>query len=162
MNTWKNEETTHKIMTELAKTVELFGLNPVEARLFSYLYLSGKPLTLDEMSEALGKSKTSMSTNIRSLSELNLVTRVWKKGVRKDLYEANSPLYKIFMDFYIKKWMDAANSQKKSLEEIQRLIERQQKKDEPSTDSDNITDRLKEIIGFHKELELLFKKAEGD
>ncbi len=105
-------------MIEFSKTIELFGLTTLEARLFAYLYLSEDAMTLDEMSEALGKSKASISTNIRSLAELNLVTRVWKKGVRKDLYEANSQLFKTFMTSYLRKWVDVARRQKSSLEEI--------------------------------------------
>lgn len=76
------EKFTNKIIIEFAKTIELFGLTPAEARLFVYLYLQEEPQTLDEMGEALGKSKTSMSTSIRSLSDSNLVTRVWKKKRR--------------------------------------------------------------------------------
>lgn len=99
-------------MIEFSKTIELFGLTTVEARLFAYLYLSEEDLTLDEMADALGKSKTSISTNIRSLAELNLVTRVWKKGVRKDLYQANSQLFKTFMTSFQRKWIDIARRQK--------------------------------------------------
>ncbi|WP_068675723.1 GbsR/MarR family transcriptional regulator [Oceanobacillus sp. Castelsardo] len=154
-----NNEKTQQIMTEFSKTVQLFGLNPLEARLFSYLYLSGKALTLDEMSEGLGKSKTSMSTNIRSLLDMNLVQRVWRKGVRKDLYKANSPLFKTFMNFYIKEWVNAAKSQKESLEEIHKIMEDEQYK-EPSTDMENISNRLKEIIAFHSKIESLYKKVD--
>ncbi|RKQ31276.1 GbsR/MarR family transcriptional regulator [Oceanobacillus halophilus] len=160
MDSVQDEKITQQIMVEFSKTVELFGLNPLEARLFSYLYLSRKALTLDDMSEALGKSKTSMSTNIRSLLDLNLVTRVWKKGVRKDLYEANSSLFKSFMSFYINKWMDAANHQKEALEEIEKLIDKDAKETDPSTDTVDVTHRLKEIIEFHNQLVTLFKKIE--
>lgn len=148
----QKEEITQNIMVEFSKTVELFGLTPLEARLFSYLYLSGKALTLDEMSTALGKSKTTMSTNIRSLLDLNLVSRVWKKGVRKDLYKANTQLMKGFLSFYLKRWKDQVNHQKEALEEIDNKI------DKRSSDMDNITDRLQEIIHFHAQLEKLYNK----
>ncbi|MBU8790378.1 GbsR/MarR family transcriptional regulator [Oceanobacillus caeni] len=153
-----NNEKTEQIITEFSKTVQLFGLHPLEARLFSYLYLSGRALTLDEMSEALGKSKTSMSTNIRSLLDMNLVQRVWRKGVRKDLYKANSPLFKTFMNFYITEWVNAAKSQKETLEEIQIMIDKQNK--EPSTDVKNVSNRLKEIIAFHSEIESLYERVD--
>ncbi|ASK60869.1 transcriptional regulator [Virgibacillus phasianinus] len=148
-----NEQLTSKIVIEFAKTIELFDLTPLEARLFAYLYLIEDPMTLDEMSEVIGKSKTSMSTSIRSLLDLNLVTRVWKKGVRKDLYKANSQLFKTFMNSYINKWIDAANNQQSSLQEIKKNI------DAPSSNSElqSIYQRLTNIMEFHSNIEKSFR-----
>lgn len=147
MFTDEHEEVTDKIMLEFAKTIEMFGLTPLEARLFVHLYFRVKPMTLDEMGEALGKSKTSMSTSVRNLSDLNLVTRVWKKGVRKDLYEANSNLFKTFMDTYIHKWIDAVDHQKESLEKIAQNHEQ----------DTEIHQQLTKIIDFHKDVEASFR-----
>ncbi|MUV36597.1 putative HTH-type transcriptional regulator [Lentibacillus sp. JNUCC-1] len=88
---YTQETVSDQIIMEFAKTAELFGLTTLEARLFAYMYLEDRPLTLDEMSEAIGKSRTSMSNGVRGLLDLKLVTRVWKKGERKDLYQAASP-----------------------------------------------------------------------
>lgn len=147
---------TKKIIIEFAKTIEMFGLNPLEARLFAALYLSEQPMTLDDMSDTLGKSKTSMSTSIRGLLELNLVSRVWKKGVRKDLYQANTQLFKLFISSYINKWIDATAHQKDALEEISQLIQKQQQ--QKSSDQLNKLDlQLIKIIEFHKQMESFFR-----
>mgnify|MGYP001198463220 FL=1 len=153
----RTEQLTDKIMQEFAKTLEMFDLSPSEARLFAYLYISEKALTLDEMAAALGKSKTSMSTNIRSLSDLNLVTRIWKKGVRKDHYQANSQLFKAFMNSYISKWVDATSHQKQSLKEINLSID-ENKSAYSSEEIKTIEERLEDIIDFHRRIELLFKE----
>lgn len=144
-------------MIEFSKTIELFGLTTVEARLFAYLYLSEEDLTLDEMADALGKSKTSISTNIRSLAELNLVTRVWKKGVRKDLYQANSQLFKTFMTSFQRKWIDIARRQKISLEEINNHYKDKRSNELTLEEQTILTERLNEIIIFHAQIETLFK-----
>ncbi|GAB3790183.1 GbsR/MarR family transcriptional regulator [Virgibacillus kimchii] len=157
MNQPRTEQITDKIMQEFAKTLEMFDLSPSEARLFAYLYISEKALTLDEMAVALGKSKTSMSTNIRSLYEINLVTRVWKKGVRKDHYQANPQLFKAFMNTYISKWVDAATHQMQSLKEINHFLD-EYKSDGTSAELVNIEDRLEDIIDFHQRIEVLFKE----
>ena len=137
------------MIIEFSKTLEMFDLNQSEARLFAFMYLSNKPLTLDDMSEALGKSKTSMSTSARSLTELKLISPVWKKGVRKDLYQANPQLFKIFMMTYIDKWVDASKSQKEGLEKIKRQIHEQEA-------LPNMEDRLEEVIEFHRQIEQFF------
>src|SRR5699024_8424662 len=91
--------------------------------------------------------------NVRRLLDLNLVSRVWRKGVRKDLYQVNAPLYKIFMDAYQKKWIAAVSHQLSSLENI----ENNQSKNDHQLKGQNKAS-LNEIIDFHKQLEQAFKK----
>ncbi|AXI08710.1 transcriptional regulator [Oceanobacillus zhaokaii] len=158
MVTPNNTKIADKIIIEFSKTIEMFGLTTLEARLFIYLYLSEEALTLDEMSEALGKSKTSMSTNIRSLLELNLVTRVWKKGIRKDLYEANSQLFKAFMNTYLNRWIDATNQQLDGLEDIKQLSKTEGENNPSIKDHKQLMNRLDNIISFHLQIEMLFNE----
>ncbi|WP_099157334.1 GbsR/MarR family transcriptional regulator [Virgibacillus ndiopensis] len=160
MNEQQNENITNKIILEFGKTIEMFDLTPLEARLFAFLYLNEKALTLDEMSEALGKSKTSMSTSVRSLVDFNLVTRVWKKGVRKDLYQANFQLFKSFMPTYINKWIDATNHQLGSLEEIKGKLKQDNYED--NKELTIIKKRLNKIIDFHLEVEKSFRDMKKD
>ncbi|TFJ93524.1 GbsR/MarR family transcriptional regulator [Lentibacillus salicampi] len=156
MNNSTIENATYDIISEFAKTIEMFGLSPLEARLFVYLYLQNQPKTLDDMSEALGKSKTSMSTGIRSLSDFNLVTLVWRKGVRKDLYEANNELFKSFMNNYVTKWINASNHQKDALEKIHHELKKLNIEEYPE-----ITDNLTRIIDFHRQLESSFRRLQS-
>ncbi|WP_047986146.1 GbsR/MarR family transcriptional regulator [Ornithinibacillus californiensis] len=149
------EKFKNGILLEFAKTVELFGLSPIESRVFTILYVEGKPLTLDEMSEALGKSKTSMSTSIRSLVELNLVKRVWKKGVRKDLFQANTQLYKHFMSFYLKKWLDETEVRKEALAEIKNQTDQLASGEV----DENLQNKLNNLLDFHNKLTDFFKEA---
>ncbi|ALX48704.1 GbsR/MarR family transcriptional regulator [Lentibacillus amyloliquefaciens] len=147
------EDITNKIILEFAKTIEMFGFSTSEARLFVYLYLQDQPKTLDDMSKAFGKSKTTMSTSIRNLSNNGLVTLVWKKGVRKDLYEANKALFKTFMDGYISKWIEASSDQTNTLKQIQQDVEKRDTKELSKTYDD-----LADIIDFHQQIEISFNK----
>ncbi|MFC7063528.1 GbsR/MarR family transcriptional regulator [Halobacillus seohaensis] len=144
------------IIHEFSKTLEMFGLTPSDSRLFVALYLHDEPMTLEELSEALGKSKTSISTGIRSLSDQGLVERVWIKGVRKDLYQADEKLYKKFMTSYIQKWIDASHTQSASLHAIQNTLPPSH--EEPQ--SRFLQDRLDQMIGFNKEIMKAFKKID--
>lgn len=146
------EKITHNIIIEFAKTMEMIGLSPLEARLFVHLYIEEKPMTLIGMSDALGRSKTSMSTSIRSLSDLNLVTRVWRKGERKDLYEANDQLFKTFISTFVNKWIDATNHQQESLMEIQKHLGEHNLEQGPK-----LNEQLVKIIDFHRRVESSFR-----
>ncbi|UFU00485.1 transcriptional regulator [Radiobacillus kanasensis] len=148
------QKVQEQIILEFSKTVEMFDISPSEAKLFSLLYIEGKPMTLDEMADWLGKSKTSVSNGIRSLLDLNLVERVWIKGVRKDLYQADVNLYHKFMSNFIHKWLEAMKRQKKTLLEINdRLTSMKGKQELPN--------RLQDMIDFHQHLEKTFKEIKS-
>ena len=146
------EETKDQLITEFTKTIELFGLTTLESRLFAYLYITNQPKTLDEMSEALGKSKTAMSTSIRSLAHLNLVSQVWKKGVRKDLYRANTQLFKLFIHFYMRKWIDSTAQQKGAIEELKEEADKLREIEDDTGKHDELLSKLDDIMTFHDDL----------
>lgn len=155
MNSHQKESMLYKIMNEFSKTVEMFSLSTSDAQLFAFLYLSKTPLTLDEMSEALGKSKTSVSTSARSLVDSNLATRVWQKGVRKDLYQASPHLFKSFMNASVTKWIDFANQQRVSLEELLEILQGDEA-------SETLEEPLEHIIEFHQQIEEAFQKMKNE
>ncbi|MDL4842756.1 GbsR/MarR family transcriptional regulator [Aquibacillus rhizosphaerae] len=157
------EDISNLIITEFAKTVEMFDINPSEARLFAILYIEGTPMTLDEMSDALGKSKTSVNTGIRTLVDLNLAERVWRKGVRKDLYKADENLYRKFMNSFIHKWIDAASRQKSSLIEIEKKLQEDffNNTETEKEEANILYKRVKEMIAFHHSLESVFHEIKS-
>lgn len=75
-----------------------FGLNNIMAQLYAILYLSNKPLCLDDMVERLKISKGSASINIRALERYGVVRQIWVKGTRKDYYEAEIDISKVILD----------------------------------------------------------------
>lgn len=75
-----------------------FGLNNIMAQLYVILYMSNKPLSLDDMVERLSISKGSASVNIRALERYGVVRRVWVKRTRKDYYEAETDISKVILD----------------------------------------------------------------
>ncbi len=126
----KDKEKLNKIREDvgsaLAKTMDLYGITPSIGHLFSILYFSDKPMTLDELQQSMGMSKTSMSTGVRNLEKNKMVKKVWKKGVRKDLYESELDFFTHFKNFFVPMWrreievnMDAINRALPELEKLQ-------------------------------------------
>lgn len=85
-------------LNEINQICGKFGLNNIMAQLYAILYLSDKPLSLDDMVDRLKISKGSASINIRALERYGAVRRVWVKGSRKDFYEAETDIVKVVMD----------------------------------------------------------------
>jgi DNA-binding transcriptional regulator GbsR (MarR family) len=61
--------------------------------IFGVLYLSPRPLSLDEIVLETGLTKGAISTEIRALARMGLVHRSSRLGDRKDYYEAESDFY---------------------------------------------------------------------
>ena len=91
----KLEMAQDKFMESIGKLAASLGINQFIAQLYSMLYLSDKPLSLDELVERLKASKGNISLNIRELEKWGAVKSVWVKGSRKDYYEADPDIKKV-------------------------------------------------------------------
>lgn len=121
------EQARERVIDAISKNMNLYGVTESVGRLYGALYFQEGPLTLDEMKDELGMSKTTMSTSVRSLMELKMVGKVWKKGIRKDLYEAELDWYQTFIDFFTIKWRTGISinisAMEKSLTELRMLLD---------------------------------------
>jgi DNA-binding transcriptional regulator GbsR (MarR family) len=79
----------------LGQLTDFFGFSPVMGHLYGALLMSPVPLSLDELEEIVGRSKASVSMNMRALERWGMVREVWVKGDRRKFYEAESDLWKI-------------------------------------------------------------------
>jgi DNA-binding transcriptional regulator GbsR (MarR family) len=122
----KLEKARQRVIDSVAKNMDLYGVTPSVGRLYGILFFHDGPMTLDEMGESLGMSKTSMSAAVRILTELKMVEKVWKKGVRKDLYVVEEDWYQTFIDFFCLKWRKGIemnmNAIRHSLAELNQLV----------------------------------------
>lgn len=94
----KLELAEEKFIGHIGNLCNKFGLNNFIAQLYGVLYLSSRPLSLDELSEKLKASKGNTSINIRELERWGAVRRVWVKGSRKDFYEAELDFKKVLAE----------------------------------------------------------------
>lgn len=83
------------LMEAVGRITSFWGFSKIMGQMYGLLYLSSRPLTLDEMAESISVSKGNVSINIRALERWNMVKPVWVKGDRKDYYEAETDLWKI-------------------------------------------------------------------
>jgi len=86
----------HRSVAEMVdaggRTAQSFGVSRLFGQIYTLLYLSPEPRTLDEIAAALGVSKASVSITCRALEGWGAVKRIWVKGDRKDYYHAQTDL----------------------------------------------------------------------
>jgi len=115
-----------RVIESIGKNMDLYGITLSIGYLYGNMYFNREPVTLDEMSQTMGMSKTSMSTGMRTLHDLKMINKVWGKGSRKDLYEVVPDWHQNFVDYFSIKWRKAVEQNmsalKRSLKEVDELM----------------------------------------
>lgn len=72
-----------------------WGISRTMAEVHALLYIVGEPLNTDEVMERLKISRGNASMSVRALVEWGLVSRVHKRGDRKEYFEADQDVWSI-------------------------------------------------------------------
>lgn len=159
------EKAQERVIETLARNMDLYGITMSTGLLYGTLLFQDKSMTLDEMGEALGMSKTSMSTGVRTLMDLNMVEKIWKKGTRKDHYEVNLDWYQNFIDLFSVRWRHACEqnvvSLKKSLLELRALRETEEITEQDRERVDLSIERIENGLEYYHWLSRLIDTFES-
>lgn len=107
-----NTETKNIIQEYVARSGQMyenFGFPRISGEIGSLLYLYKGKMSLDEISEFLGISKGSASTNARFLIRSKFIRQVRVTGDRKDYYEFSGDLWPVLqesLDSFIRTQVD--------------------------------------------------------
>ncbi|TMN21807.1 transcriptional regulator [Lentibacillus cibarius] len=119
------QEARDVIIRGIAQTMEFYGLTPSIGRIYGVLYFAETPKSLDEIKDEVAMSKATVSNGLRELLDTDMITKVWKKGDRKDYYIAVKDFFKNFINFFVKQLrqerkiiLKAYNQSLPALEEI--------------------------------------------
>ncbi|WP_413356366.1 GbsR/MarR family transcriptional regulator [Robertmurraya sp. 2P01SA] len=152
------------VIDAIAQNMNLYGISPSTGRVYGLLFFSEKPLTLDEMKEELGMSKTSMSNSVRSLLDFNMVEKVWVKGERKDLYAVKKDWYQFFFDYFTTKWRSAitmnGNTMEKSIEDLKNLLANQETSEDIREEAQMVIKKLEDRLDYYDWLNRLIDSYE--
>lgn len=122
------DKARERVIESVGNNMDLYGVTLSTGHLYGMLMFKNKPMTLDEMGQEMGMSKTSMSTGVRTLLDLKMVKKVWGKGSRKDLYEVERDWYQNFSDYFVIKWRMALEinlqALNRSLRELKALADK--------------------------------------
>src|SRR3954454_16052157 len=73
-----------------------WGINRTVAQIHALLYLSPKPLTAEEICEALGVARSNVSNSLRELQNWGIVKVVHVMGDRRDHFESLKDVWEMF------------------------------------------------------------------
>lgn len=119
----KLEELRDVLISAIAQTMVIYGVTPSVGRIYGVLYFARKPMSLDEIKDAVAMSKGSVSTGLRELLDTEMIIKVWKKGDRKDHYIAEKDFVKNFISFFVKNIRQERNIILKATSKVQPELE---------------------------------------
>ncbi|OAB34932.1 transcriptional regulator [Paenibacillus macquariensis subsp. defensor] len=148
------EKARQRVMDSIGKNMDLYGVTMSIGHLYGNMYFHDGPVTLDEMGQEMGMSKTSMSTGMRALVDLKMINKVWGKGSRKDLYEVEDDWHQNFVEYFSIKWRKSMemniNSLHKSLTELKKLREENHDHEPLVALVDMDIDRMNHAIQYYR------------
>jgi DNA-binding transcriptional regulator GbsR (MarR family) len=125
----------------------------LQGRIFALLFLSPKPMSLDDVAAELQQSKSNISTTIRGLVEWHLVRRVPVPGSRKDHYEAATDFWRAMQEIFERRFRWMVRQVVDTVDETRRLAEPDDKKKRPKLEAAFIEARLDAMRGFFATLD---------
>ncbi|MCO4772857.1 MAG: MarR family transcriptional regulator [Deltaproteobacteria bacterium] len=115
--------TMEAVASTFARAAGVYGQSPLLGRLLAVLFFSPDPMTLGELCEAVGAAKSTVSVAMRKLESGKLVRRSWKKGDRRDYYEAVGDPHQLLHDWMstflaaeMSAWIEASTLAKAALD----------------------------------------------
>jgi len=91
----KLPETVERLILHWGDMGGQWGVNRSVSQIHALLYLSERPLTAEDIADALGIARSNVSNSIRELMARDLIRRVPIKGDRRDHFEAETDLWEI-------------------------------------------------------------------
>ena len=74
-----------------------WGVNRSVSQIHALLFLSEKPMTAEDIADALGIARSNVSNSIKELLGWNLIRRVPLRGDRRDHFEAETDTWEVFL-----------------------------------------------------------------
>src|SRR5438270_5365741 len=85
-----------RFINEWGDLVRVWGLNKTLGQIHALLYVTGQPLTAEEIMERLNISRGNVSMNLRALMSWGVVHRQHRKGDRKQYFVAEEDPWRWF------------------------------------------------------------------
>ncbi|MCP5527085.1 MAG: hypothetical protein H7A47_09810 [Verrucomicrobiales bacterium] len=138
------------------------GLPRSLGQIYALLFLSPRPLSLEDMTVALGISKGSASVGTRQLAAWGAIRHVWMPGTRRDHFEAvadlGSILRRAYQDF-VKPRLTSA--ERRYLQLVEGMSEDVRDGSLSAEDAEFCAQRLKKLDRVQRQIHSIVPVLEG-
>ncbi len=137
-----------------------WGISRTMAEIHAVLYITGQPLSMDDLMERLEISRGNASMSVRSLLEWGIISRSHKRGDRKEYFQAEQDVWAMFRAIVRERMKREAEPLLAELHEIRDLTGSRAK---PSSASEKrelaeMNRRLESLLNFFQMLNVLSER----
>ena len=90
---------------------QTWGINRTMAEIHALLYIVAQPLCTDDVMERLNISRGNASMSLRSLCDWGIISRLHKRGERREYFESLSDVWEMFALIAAREGIDEVFSQ---------------------------------------------------
>ncbi len=112
-----------KMMNALASIMDWYNLTPSASELYAVMFFKNQPMTLEDMKDIMGMSKSNMSYAVRSLIDAKMVLKLDYKSDRRELFQADPDFLSSFKNFLTAKLEKEIAVMTETLEEVMPNLE---------------------------------------
>jgi DNA-binding transcriptional regulator GbsR (MarR family) len=84
-----------RVVVHWGEMGEMWGVNRSVAQIHALLYVTGKPMTSEDIAARLTIARSNVSTSLKELQSWNLIRRVQILGDRRDYFEAEADVFEM-------------------------------------------------------------------
>jgi DNA-binding transcriptional regulator GbsR (MarR family) len=137
-----------------------WGISRTMAEIHAVLYITGQPLSMDDLMERLEISRGNASMSVRSLLEWGIISRTHKRGDRKEYFQAEQDVWAMFRAIVRERMKREAEPLLAELHEIRDLTGSRAKPTSASEKRDlaEMNRRLESLLNFFQMLNVLSER----
>lgn len=124
---------TEKFILHWGEMGTKWGVNRTMSQIHALLYIIGKPLNAEEITETLGVARSNVSNNIKELQHWGLVQKVSILGDRRDHFTTNTDVWELARIIVIERQKRELDPTVQFLQELMDSPEFEQESDEVKT-----------------------------
>ena len=94
-------------VARMGESTEQDGFPRIAGRVFGYMLLSEQPCSIQEIADALGVSKASVSTDARQWLDHGVLERVARDNDRRDFYQIAPDFFRRLLQYRLERWENA-------------------------------------------------------
>lgn len=137
-----------------------WGISRTMAEIHAVLYITGQPLSMDDLMERLEISRGNASMSVRSLLDWGIISRTHKRGDRKEYFQAEQDVWAMFRAIVRERMKREAEPLLAELHEIRDMTGSRANPTSASEKRDlaEMNKRLESLLNFFQMLNVLSER----
>ena len=123
----KLDEAKNKYIQTWGSLATSWGINKTMAQVHALLLVSTKPLSAEDIMDALKISRGNVNMNVRALIDWGIVSKEFVVGERKEFFVADKDIWELFKQI-------TKERKKREIEPVLKILEELQQVDDSSED----------------------------